>query len=68
MLDPVRPLQNSSSTMHNVDVESAGGYVEPTFVPVLIVGGGPTGLLLAYMLSKLNREPHLWIAVSRPSC
>jgi hypothetical protein len=23
-------------------------------VPVLIVGGGPTGLLLAYLLSKLN--------------
>jgi hypothetical protein len=23
-------------------------------VPILIIGGGPTGLLLAYLLSKLN--------------
>lgn len=28
--------------------------VELDDVPVLIVGGGPTGLLLAYLLSKLN--------------
>jgi NADPH-dependent 2,4-dienoyl-CoA reductase/sulfur reductase-like enzyme len=25
-------------------------------VPILIVGGGPTGLLLAHMLSKLGGE------------
>jgi hypothetical protein len=28
-------------------------------VPVLIVGGGPTGLLLAYLLSKLGGLYHL---------
>lgn len=27
---------------------------QPVEVPVLIVGGGPTGLLSAYMLSKLG--------------
>jgi hypothetical protein len=29
-------------------------YVAFDDVPVLIIGGGPTGLLLAYLLSKLN--------------
>lgn len=31
-----------------------GGPVQPAELPVLIVGGGPTGLLSAYMLSKFR--------------
>lgn len=55
---------NSSDGARVVDGKSAANTltgknyqksrVELDDVPVLIVGGGPTGLLLAYLLSKLN--------------
>lgn len=36
-------------------------YVAFDDVPVLIIGGGPTGLLLAYLLSKLNGSSKFFI-------
>jgi hypothetical protein len=33
----------------------------PVDVPVLIVGGGPTGLLQAHLLSRLGGEPKVFI-------
>jgi ribulose 1,5-bisphosphate synthetase/thiazole synthase len=42
---------NSTSKTGDLHYEEAGNVLE---VPVLIVGGGPSGLLLAYLLSKLG--------------
>lgn len=36
------------------DEPISNGSAQHIDVPVLIVGGGPSGLLLAYLLSKLN--------------
>jgi thioredoxin reductase len=38
------------------------GPTQPAELPVLIVGGGPTGLLSAYMLSKFGSEYKLQVA------
>lgn len=35
---------------------SVEGVIEQLDAPVLVVGGGPVGLLSAYMLSKLGSE------------
>ena len=44
---------NGSSSHQN---SSPQGATTDVHVPVLIVGGGPTGLFTAYMLSKLGSE------------
>ena len=44
---------NGSSSRQN---SSPHGALDDIHVPVLIVGGGPTGLFTAYMLSKLGSE------------
>lgn len=49
------PLSAGRSGIEHLNQESTGcqspRHVE---IPILIVGGGPTGLLMAYMLSKLG--------------
>ena len=50
--------------MHNTTIDGAnlngagGQYAEAhdIEVPILIIGGGPTGLLLAFILSRLGGE------------
>ncbi|KAE9962425.1 hypothetical protein BLS_000335 [Venturia inaequalis] len=44
--------KNAANTLTGKNYQKS--RVELDDVPVLIVGGGPTGLLLAYLLSKLN--------------
>ena len=45
----------STHPLTNGNAPSGAAHIEYTVeVPVLIIGGGPTGLLSAYMLSKLG--------------
>lgn len=48
--------QNDYSSTDGASGSSRNEREPDLEVPVLIVGGGPSGLLLAYLLSKLNGD------------
>lgn len=67
-------LEHATLSDHGLSKAEDGGPALPGGVPVLIVGGGPTGLLSAYMLSKFGskyrlraRMHHLWLTLLCPS-
>lgn len=49
-------LEHAKLNGHGLSKAEDGGSTQAVEVPVLIVGGGPTGLFSAYMLSKFGSE------------